>query len=83
VVLNAALGFVQEGKAEGALRREPPREPGTRIINTLFMQRIAVIGLAIALPGFLLYYNLGAAASRDRARTVAAPISLLECTDNA
>ncbi len=47
---------------EADLLHNPPREPRARIINALFLQRVVVMGLAIALPGFLLYYHLGAPA---------------------
>ena len=47
---------------EAHLLCTPPREPKARIINALFIQRVVVMGLAIALPGFLLYYHLGAGA---------------------
>ncbi len=47
---------------EGGLLRQPPREPTVRIINALFLQRVVVMGLAIAAPGFLLYYHFGAPA---------------------
>ena len=50
---------------EAGLLRTPPREPGVRIINALFIQRVVVMGLAIALPGFGLYYYLGAGAVVD------------------
>ena len=38
----------------------------TRIINALFMQRVVVMGLAIAAPGFLLYYYPGAGRGGQR-----------------
>ncbi|MEE4145541.1 MAG: HAD-IC family P-type ATPase [Halieaceae bacterium] len=50
---------------EAGLLRTPPREYGARIISTLFIQRVVVMGLAIALPGFLLYYYLGSGAVAD------------------
>jgi calcium-translocating P-type ATPase len=50
---------------EKNLLRAPPREPKTQIINALFMQRVVVIGLAISLPGFLLYYHFGHPALAD------------------
>jgi magnesium-transporting ATPase (P-type) len=55
------MPLMMEPKEPGLLR-EPPREPETRIINSLFMQRVVVMGLAIAVPGFLLYYHFGSPA---------------------
>jgi magnesium-transporting ATPase (P-type) len=53
------MPLMMEPKEKGLLR-QPPREPTVRIINALFLQRVVVMGLAIAAPGFLLYYYLGA-----------------------
>ncbi len=50
---------------EAGLLKVPPREPETRIINGLFLQRVIVMGFAIALPGFLLFYHFGAPALVD------------------
>ncbi len=47
---------------EHDLLHSPPRDPAAHIINALFMQRVVVVGLAIALPGFLVYYHFGASA---------------------
>jgi len=55
------MPLMMEPKEEGLLR-SPPREPEARIINALFLRRVVVMGLAIALPGFALYYYFGAAA---------------------
>ena len=50
-----------EGKEKGLLK-VPPREARLKIINPLFLQRVVIMGLAIALPGFLIYFHFGAAA---------------------
>ncbi len=55
------MPLMMEPKEDGLLR-QPPREPETRIINALFLQRVIIMGLAIAVPGFLLYYHFGAPA---------------------
>jgi magnesium-transporting ATPase (P-type) len=47
-------------KKENGLLEAPPREADVRIINRLFLQRVVVMGLAIAIPGFLVYYHFGA-----------------------
>jgi len=58
------MPLMMEPKEKGLLRA-PPREPTTHIINALFTQRVVVIGLAIAVPGFLIYHHFGAAAVVD------------------
>jgi len=50
---------------EKNLLSHPPRDPNAHIINRLFLQRVAVMGLAISLPGFFIYYHFGAAAVVD------------------
>jgi magnesium-transporting ATPase (P-type) len=55
------MPLMMEPKEKGLLSA-PPREPDAQIINALFLQRVIVMGLAIALPGFLLYHHFGAAA---------------------
>ena len=55
------MPLMMEPKEPGLLQ-QPPRKPNAQIINALFLQRVVVIGLAIALPGFLIYYHFGAAA---------------------
>lgn len=55
------MPLMMEPKEPGLLRA-PPREPSAHIINALFIQRVVIIGLAIALPGFLIYHHFGAAA---------------------
>ncbi len=58
------MPLMMEPKEQGLLRT-PPRDPRSRIINALFLQRVVVMGFAIALPGFLLYYHFGAPALAD------------------
>jgi magnesium-transporting ATPase (P-type) len=58
------MPLMMEGKEKGLLD-QPPREAETRIINALFLQRVVVMGLAIAIPGFLIYYYFGSAAVVD------------------
>jgi calcium-translocating P-type ATPase len=55
------MPLMMEAKEKGLLS-VPPRDAGAHIINTLFLQRAVVMGLAIALPGFLIYYHFGAPA---------------------
>jgi len=52
-------------KKEKGLLDAPPRDPNIRIINALFLQRVSIMGLAIAMPGFFIYYYFGAAAVVD------------------
>lgn len=40
----------------------PPRDPKAKIANMLFLQRVVCLGLAIALPGFIVYYHFGSLA---------------------
>lgn len=58
------MPLMMEGKEEGLLH-QPPRDPKTHIINALFLQRVLVMGLAISVPGFLIYYHFGAPAVVD------------------
>lgn len=58
------MPLMMEAKEKGLLS-SPPRDAGARIINTLFLQRVIVMGLAIAAPGFMVYYYFGAPAVVD------------------
>ena len=58
------MPLMMEAKEKGLLN-QPPREPKTHIINALFLQRVVVMGIAIAVPGFLIYHHFGAAAVAD------------------
>lgn len=40
----------------------PPRDPKEKLANLLLLQRVILIGLAIAIPGFLIYNYFGSAA---------------------
>jgi magnesium-transporting ATPase (P-type) len=55
------MPLMMERKERGLLS-SPPREAGVHIINALFLQRVVVMGLAIATPGFLIFYHFGAPA---------------------
>lgn len=55
------LPLMMEKKEKGLLAR-PPRNPDAHIIDRLFIQRVIIMGLAISLPGFLIYHHFGAAA---------------------
>jgi calcium-translocating P-type ATPase len=58
------MPLMMEPKERGLLK-VPPREARAHIINALFLQRVLIMGLAIAVPGFLIYYHFGAAAVVD------------------
>ena len=49
-------------RKEKDLLNAPPRPAKTQIINALFMQRVVLLGFAISVPGFLIYYHFGSAA---------------------
>ena len=55
------LPLMMEPKEPGLLTR-PPRDPKVRIIDPLFLQRVALMGLVIAVPSFLVYHHFGAPA---------------------
>ena len=46
-------------KKERQLLTSPPRDPDSQIIDSLFLQRVVLLGLAIAVPGFLIYHHFG------------------------
>ena len=58
------MPLMMEAKEKGLLE-VPPREARAQIINALFLQRVVILGLAIAVPGFLIYYHFGSAAVVD------------------
>ena len=60
------MPLMMEAKEKGLLDA-PPRPAKTQIINALFLQRVVVMGLAIALPGFLIYHHFGSPAVVDGA----------------
>jgi len=49
-------------KKESGLLDQPPRPAGTQIIDSLFLQRVVIMGLAVAMPGFFIYHHFGAPA---------------------
>jgi calcium-translocating P-type ATPase len=58
------MPLVMERK-EPDLLKAPPRAVDEGIINARFIQRLLVMGLAISVPGFALYYYFGAPAVVD------------------
>jgi len=58
------MPLMMEPKERGLLSA-PPREASSRIIDGLFLQRVVVMGLAIAVPGFLIFHHFGAPAVVD------------------
>jgi magnesium-transporting ATPase (P-type) len=55
------MPLMMENKEQGLLSA-PPRAGNAHIINRLFLRRVIVMGLAIATPGFLIYYHFGSPA---------------------
>jgi len=55
------MPLMMENKEKGLLS-SPPRAGNAHIINELFLRRVIIMGLAIATPGFLIYYHFGAPA---------------------
>jgi magnesium-transporting ATPase (P-type) len=58
------MPLMMEAKEKGLLDT-PPRPANAHIIDKLFLQRVVLMGLAISVPGFLIYYHFGAAALVD------------------
>ncbi|PLW69726.1 cation-translocating P-type ATPase [Pseudohalioglobus lutimaris] len=58
------MPLMMEGKEKGLLDA-PPRPADAHIIDALFLQRVVIMGFAIAIPGFLIYYHFGNAAVVD------------------
>jgi magnesium-transporting ATPase (P-type) len=58
------MPLMMEAKEKGLLD-SPPRDGKAHIINALFLQRVILLGLAIALPGFYIYYHFGSPAVVD------------------
>jgi calcium-translocating P-type ATPase len=50
---------------EKALLQSPPRRANAHIIDKIFLQRVVIMGLAISLPGFFIFYHFGAPALTD------------------
>ena len=59
--LLLTLPLMMEPKEPGLLSH-PPRDSKANIINGLFIQRVILLGIAISLPGFGIYYLFGAPA---------------------
>ncbi|MFQ3224944.1 MAG: magnesium-transporting ATPase (P-type) [Lentimonas sp.] len=47
---------------ERDLLKQPPRPPKAKLASLLLLERVILIGLAIALPGFWIYHHFGAEA---------------------
>jgi calcium-translocating P-type ATPase len=58
------MPLMMEAKEKNLLDK-PPRPANVHIIDPLFLERVVTMGLAIALPGFFVYYHFGAAAVVD------------------
>ena len=55
------MPLMMEPKDKGLLH-ELPRSPRTKLANLLLLERVILIGLMIAIPGFLIYNHFGASA---------------------
>ena len=55
------MPLMMESK-ERDLLKQPPRPPKAKLASFLLLDRVILIGLAIALPGFWIYHHFGAAA---------------------
>ena len=55
------MPLMMEAKEKGLLS-SPPREAKAHIIDKLFLQRVVVMGFAISLPGFAIFYHFGSPA---------------------
>ncbi|MEZ7843705.1 MAG: HAD-IC family P-type ATPase [Opitutales bacterium] len=55
------MPLMMESK-ERDLLKQPPRRPKAKLASFLLLDRVILIGLAIALPGFWIYHHFGAAA---------------------
>ena len=58
------MPLMMERKERGLLKK-PPRSSDAQIIDGLFIRRVLLVGLAISLPGFLIYWHYGSAAVVD------------------
>jgi calcium-translocating P-type ATPase len=58
------LPLMMEPKEPRLLER-PPRPANEPILNALFIRRVVLVGLAIALPTFLVFHHFGAPAVQD------------------
>ena len=55
------MPLMMEAK-ERNLLKQPPRPPTEKLASGLLLQRVILIGLSIALPGFWIYHHFGASA---------------------
>ena len=55
------MPLMMEAK-EPELLKSPPRPRNKKLASSLLLQRVIIIGLTIALPGFWIYHHFGAAA---------------------
>lgn len=55
------MPLMMEAKERGLLN-QAPRPPQEKLASGLLLERVILIGLAIALPGFWIYHHFGAAA---------------------
>ncbi len=55
------MPLMMEQKSKNILST-PPRDAKVKIANILFLQRVLFMGLAIAIPGFAIYYHFGSPA---------------------
>jgi magnesium-transporting ATPase (P-type) len=58
------MPLMMEAK-EHDLLHQPPRDARAHIIDRLFLQRVISMGLAISIPGFMIYHHFGAPAIVD------------------
>jgi Ca2+-transporting ATPase len=64
------LPLIMEPKEAGLLR-QPPRNPGEKIANRLFFERVGLVSLVMAFWGFLVYYLFGASAVAGETKNTA------------
>jgi len=55
------MPLMMEAKEEDLLK-QPPRPPKAKLAGFLLLERVVLLGLAIALPGFWIYHHFGSAA---------------------
>jgi calcium-translocating P-type ATPase len=58
------MPLMMEAKEKGLLSA-PPRPANAHIIDGLFLERVVIMGAAIAIPGFCIYYYFGSPAVVD------------------
>ena len=59
-----ALPLLWEIREEGLLDR-PPRDPKERIVNSLFLRKVVLVGLLMAASSFAVFYHFGMPALSD------------------